>query len=135
MGAWGVGVFDDDAALDFLAELADSSRPLQLMSNAFEEAQGAEYIEYDLGQSVLVSAAVIDAIMNGTRHAESLEELDSFVESQKSLEVSPLRKNASAAVRLVLSEGSELRELWSENAADFPAWRTRLESLAGRLDA
>jgi hypothetical protein len=32
MGAWGVGIFDDDTAMDFLNALTDSENPLKLKS-------------------------------------------------------------------------------------------------------
>ena len=134
MGAWGFGIFEDDTAMDFLNELTDSENPLKLMKNALEGARAAKYLEYDGGQSALVAAAITDAILNGTRHAVGLQELDALVAKHKSSEVSPLRSLASAAVRQVLSESSELRELWAENVDDYPKWRENLESLASRLD-
>ncbi len=79
MGAWGTGIFDDDTACDFLSELAGSKNPLDLMKRALEDAPGSEYLEYDAGQNVLVSSAVIDTILNGTRHGDDLAELDALV--------------------------------------------------------
>jgi hypothetical protein len=134
MGAWGTGIFDDDTAMDFLNELTDSKEPLKIMKRALEDARAVGYLEYDAGQSALVTAAIIDAISNGTQHAVGVEELDAFVVQHKNVDVSSLRSLASAAVRQVLSEGSELRELWAENADDYPTWRENLESLASRFD-
>jgi hypothetical protein len=134
MGAGGVGIFEDDAAMDFLAELNESKRPVPLMKAAFDEVPEAEYVEYDAGQRVLVSAALIDTILNGTRHAADLEEVDSFVKKHRTLDVSPLRALASTAIRRVLSEGSELRGLWEENAEDYSNWSKNLEALAMRLE-
>jgi len=133
MGAWGVGIFDDDTAMDFLNELTDSKNPLKLMKSALEDARAAKYLEYDGGQSALVTSAITDAILNGTQHAVGLDGLDTFVAKHKSSDVSSLKSLASAAVRQVLSEGSELRELWAENVDDYPKWRENLESLASRL--
>ena len=134
MGAWGTGIFDDDTAMDFLNELTDSKDPLKLMKSALEDARAAKYLEYDGGQSALVASAITDAILNETSHAVGLEELDNLLAKHKGSDVSSLKSLASAAVRQVLSEGSELRELWAENVEDYPKWRANLESLASRGD-
>ena len=135
MGAWGRGIFDDDTAMDFLNELTSAKDPVKVMKKTLEAARTAEYIEYDAGQGVLVTAAIADTILNGTQHATDLDELDTFAETHKNLDVSSLKALASAAVRRVLSEGSELRDLWAENANEYPSWRQNLEALATRLDA
>jgi hypothetical protein len=133
MGAWGVGMFDDDSALDFLGELAEVDDPASLMRQSFVVATDSDYLEYDSAQRVVVSAAAIDTLLNGTQHRDDLELLDSLVNRNRSLNLALLKPLAVAAIRRVLSEGSELRELWSENVKDYPAWRSGLESLAARL--
>ncbi|HWX35639.1 MAG TPA: DUF4259 domain-containing protein [Steroidobacteraceae bacterium] len=135
MGTWGMGVFDDDSALDFLGELTEVKDPLSLMNHSFVSAAASKYLEYDSAQSVLVSAAAIDTLLNGTKHGDDLEELDAWAQRNRNLNVTSLKSLAVAAIRRVLSEGSELRELWSENAKDYPTWRGGLESLAARLDS
>jgi hypothetical protein len=135
MGAWGVGLFDDDSALDFLEELAQAKDPLSLMNHSFKSAYASEYLEYDAAQSVLVSAAAIDTLLYGTQHGVDLEDLDAWVQRNRDLKVATLKPLAVSAIRRVLSEGSELRELWSENAKDYPTWRGGIESLAERLDS
>jgi hypothetical protein len=135
MGAWGVGLFDDDSALDFLEELTQTKDPLGLMNQSFTSATASEYLEYDSAQSVLVSAAAMDTLLNGTQHSDDLEDLDAWVQRNGNLNVATLRPLAVSALRRVLSEGSELRELWSENANDYPMWRGGIESLVARLDS
>jgi hypothetical protein len=134
MGAWGVGIFEDDTAMDFLNALTDSDNPLKLMKSALEDARAAKYLEYDGGQNALVASAITDAILNGTKHATGLAELDTLLAKHKSSDVSTLRTLASAAVRQILSESSELRELWAENVDDYPKWKENLELLASRLE-
>jgi hypothetical protein len=134
MGAWGIGVFDDDSALDFLGELTEAKDPLSLMNHSFASAAASKYLEYDSAHSVLVSAAAIDALLNGTQHRDDLEDLDSWLQRNRNLNVASLKPLAVAGIRRVLSEGSELQELWSENAKDYPTWRAGLESIAARLD-
>jgi hypothetical protein len=45
MGARGIGVSDDDSALDFLGELAEAKDPLSLMNHSFVSASASEYLE------------------------------------------------------------------------------------------
>ena|SRR5271165_7102917 len=134
MGAWGVKLFDDDSALDFLAELTGAKDPLTLMRQSFVLAAASKYLEYDAAQCVLVSAAAIDTLLNGTRHGDDLEDLDSWVQRNRNLNVASIKALAVAAIGRVLADESELRDLWAENAKDYPAWRGGLESLATRLD-
>jgi hypothetical protein len=134
MGAWGIGILQDDSAADFLEELCEAEDPLSLMKGAFVSASAAKYLEYDPAHQVLVSAAALDALLNGT-HYGSGEELDAWVKRNRGLNVGALKGPAVAAVRRVLAGGSELNELWLENAKDYPTWRAGVELIAGRLEA
>lgn len=64
MGAWEYGVFDDDTAYDALEDLKASSEIIADLERYFDEVIQAEYVGYDEGQYALVSAAVIDSIVN-----------------------------------------------------------------------
>jgi hypothetical protein len=133
VGAWGVGIFEDDSALDFVAELTEAKDPLGVMKDAFSSASAAKYLEYEPGHRVLVSAAVLDAGLNGTRYGGDLAELDDWVQRNRALNLASLKVPAVTAVRRVLAEGSELKQLWAEHEKDYPTWRAGAESLASRL--
>lgn len=64
MGAWNYGVFDDDTAYDALIDLKGSSDIIADMEQYFDEVIQAEYIGYDEAHYALVSAAVIDSVIN-----------------------------------------------------------------------
>ena len=113
-----------------LEELAVAGDPAGLMRQSFVVAADSKYLEYDSAQSVVVSAAAIDTLLNGTNHGDDLELLDSWVDRNRNLDVAALKPLAVAAIRRILSEGSELQELWSENAKDYPAWRRYRERMA-----
>jgi hypothetical protein len=91
MGAWGVGLFDDDSAMDFLDELIQAKDPLGLMNQSFTSANASEYLEYDTAYSVLVSAAAMDTLLNGTQYNDDLEDLDAWVQRNGNLNVAVLR--------------------------------------------
>ena len=64
MGAWNYGVFDDDTAYDALTDLKNSLDIIADMERYFDEVIQAEYIGYDEAHYALVSAAVIDSVIN-----------------------------------------------------------------------
>jgi hypothetical protein len=135
MGAWGIGTFDDDTALDFLeGELIPRPDPRAVMRRAFEDALSAEYVDYLAGQSVLVSAAVIEAVL--VRKPLTLRENEKWTQWRVAigtLDFSSLKAIGERACLRVCAEGSELFELWSENEELFPDWKQGIESLAESL--
>jgi hypothetical protein len=132
MGAWGAGVFEDDTALDFIEEqLIPQSDPRAAMRQAFEAAVAADYVDYEAGHAVLVSAAAIRAAQTGQPLEEDEEEeWTGWREGLADLDFSQLTPLAAQACLRVCGEQSELCELWSENDALFPEWKSGIQSLA-----
>jgi len=133
MGAWDCGVFDDDTTCDFADEIANADDPLQMLTDAFRDANEADYLEYDQGCAVWVSATVIDAILNGTPCPCMVESFGPFIEANKKLSVAGLKEQAVKALDRFLGENSELRELWSENEELYPKWKDGVVQLRDRL--
>ncbi|MGB8931562.1 MAG: DUF4259 domain-containing protein [Anaeromyxobacteraceae bacterium] len=133
MGTWGSGILDDDVAVDFLDELRSGGEPLERAREAFDDAADAAYLEYDEGQAALVSAAVVDAVLNGTRLGLDDEEVRRWLAGLDADEWSPLRTAAAKACLRVIGASSEVQELWAENEEEFPRWRQHIEGLAARL--
>lgn len=135
MGAWGARVFDDDTALDFLEEqLIPRADPRPVMRAAFEAALAANYVDYDAGQAVLASAAVILSAKSGQPLDD--DETDARIawrEKLSTLDFSALAELGSKACLRVCGESSELRELWEEDADMLSAWTGNVESLAKAL--
>ncbi|WP_276366047.1 DUF4259 domain-containing protein [Chryseolinea sp. H1M3-3] len=138
MGAWGYGHFEDDSALDFMADIEESSHPKNVIKKAFEQAIAADYIESDEGNAVVVAAAYVDGQINGTKFSEEGQSvplsIDTFVDRHRDIDLSDLRKNAVLALNKVLGENSELKELWAENDEDFPRWTQGIQLLIKRLE-
>lgn len=137
MGAWGHGYFEDDAALDFMADIEDSDNPKKVIRQAFDTANKAEYLESDEGSAAIVAATYVDRKLNGTKfspaaHDEPLD-VDTFPDRNPDVDLSDLRKPAVEALQKVLSDNSELNELWAENDEDYPAWKQGVEQLIKRL--
>ena len=137
MGCWGYQILCDDIALDALADLLESDVPEQAISD-FLAGMIEDPAEYDAEQYALVAAAAVDASLHGMELAfwdedEENEDLATLRELLDGLELSDLRGKAAEALRLILSEHSELRQLWEENADEYPAWQKNITELYSRL--
>lgn len=133
MGAWNYAVFDDDTAYDALDDLRASSEIIADMEEYFDAVAEAEYVEYDEGYYALVAAAVIDSVINGTQYRCDDADYFKWTKKLKSFDFTPLRKKAIAAIDAVISDDSELKELWEENEELYSAWREDKISMRERL--
>ena len=138
MGAWGHGHFEDDSALDFMAGVEESNDPKEIISGAFDTAIDADSVDPDEGNAVIVAATYVDSHLNGTKFSteDQIEPLDvdTFQERHPDIDFSDLRKKAVLALKRILADKSELKELWEENEEDYPSWRRGIEQLIQRLE-
>lgn len=137
MGAWGHGIFDDDTAMDTVVEISHSEHPHQFFAAAFDNALETDNLEYDDCHAVIISAAFMDALLNGTPYiiegCEDDDYLGTFARKQIALNVTDLKPIAIEALQVVLSDKSELKELWAENEELYPLWKANVEGLVERL--
>jgi Domain of unknown function (DUF4259) len=133
MGAWDYGFFDNDAALDYVDELEDSENPKVFFKRAFANAAKASPLGQDDAHAVIVSAAYIDYILNGTHYGEDNEILVDFAAQHPKLKVDDLRADAIKSLQKVIGPDSELNELWAENAEDYDKWKGTIVELIRRL--
>jgi len=137
MGAWNYGIFDDDTAYDFDDEIKSDAKGF--FKSSFENAINSDYLEYDECHMVTVSAAYIDSYINGTNYRTDNEEkidesnVNMLIKIQQDLKLFDLKNIAVKALKKVLSENSELNELWSDNEELYPKWKSNLEELINRL--
>jgi len=93
------------------------------MRKAFEAALAADYVEYDAGQAVLASAAVILSAKNGQPlDDDETEARVAWREGLAALDFAALAELGSKACLRVCGKSSELRELWEEDADLLSAW-------------
>lgn len=137
MGTWGTGLFDNDAAADFMMDLEEANDVRSICESVFQEALESDYLESDLGSNVIVAAAYVDRQVNGTvfseKDAEEPLAIDLFPDSHPHTDLRDLKPLARKALTRVLSQDSELMELWQENEEDFPVWKDEVAALMGRL--
>lgn len=137
MGAWDNGIYDNDDALDFVAELTESD-DLAPVVQALEAATagGEDYLEADAGQIGLAAAGVV-AYLAGQAgpeiDPETADELKAWVDRTKPTADAALIAAARAAVARILAPRSEIRDLWEETD-EADAWKAKVEDLAARLE-
>ena len=115
MGAWGAGPFENDDALDFLAELsekADSELASRLRSALALPADG--YLELPQACAAIAVAGLI-AVARGATFDDLDEGTIDIAQSGLLRDDLQIRQQAVAALARVNGESSEWQELWSES--------------------
>ena len=132
MGAWGVKVFENDDAMDWVCDLEgfDNAAPLQAMFKEAAEMDDSEGIESPEACELLAAAEVV-AALDGKPAADLPEEVTEWLAKQGNPDVSAMKPLAAEIVKRV-RDGSELSELWgeTENLAD---WHKQVDDLLARL--
>ncbi len=126
MGAWGVGSFENDGALDYLASVEEVGA--SLIAGSLGQPFVEPDLEMDDAVEVLVAAEIVAAIATGKldRLPEGAED---FLTSLGDL--AGLKPQAHAAVTIV-RDGSELSEVWAETDS-HQQWLDDVNVLLSRL--
>lgn len=143
MGTWDSGIFDSDDAYEWDEELQDDA--VAFFTRSFQLAlarPGRSRLDTTAGHAVLVSAAYLDQLFNGTHHRtdndDSSDErnVNCFGTLHPELRTDPatqaLLPFAVAALHKVLSERSDLNAEW-QGAPLHSAWRANVQALQARL--
>jgi hypothetical protein len=132
MGTWGVGTFDNDDAVDWLAELqaTDDEAVLQAALEAADD--GEDYLEAPEGARILCACELVAASI-GQAASDLPEKVREWMEQHPALDMHSLIPMARNGIDRVLAADSELEELWRENADEYPAWRENVLTLKARL--
>lgn len=133
MGAWDFAVFDDDTAYDVLDDLKESSDIIKDIEKYFDDVIEADYVEYEEGYYALVSAAVLDSVMNDTQYRCDDEDYFEWIKSLKPIDLTSLQSKAIKVIDVIISDKSELKELWEENEELYSSWREDKRSIQKRL--
>ena len=133
MGAWDFAVFDDDTAYDVLDDLKESSDIIKDMEKYFDDVIEADYVEYEEGYYALVSAAVLDSVVNDTQYRCDDEDYFEWIKSLKKIDLTSLQSKAIKAIDVIISDKSVLKELWEENEELYSSWREDKRSIQKRL--
>jgi len=133
MGTWGAKSFENDAVLDWLAELEDGG--VTVVRNALDtvaDADPDEPLDVDDAQAALGAAEIVAAASGkGDDRIEEHEELSTWIAAHRADFGEADVTLARRAVERVLTR-SELQELWDEGGTENE-WRPVVEELLRRL--
>jgi hypothetical protein len=132
MGAWGAGSFENDDALDWLAEFCESPDEKRIMDalSLVANVDAAGYLEAPECSTGLAAAELVAALKG--KPASNLPE--EAKECLSTLKFSPKADLAPLALKTVdrIITNSELKELWEESG-DPGEWYSALDDLRERL--
>ena len=127
MGAWDVGSFSNDSALDYLgrvSSLEDVMAPIDAVL-----AHGGDGVDADLASEAIAAADILAAKI-GRPAPDMPVDMDDVLQSVKEPNDTVLTRAIHAVSKI--EEASELAELWAED--DTPEWSASVKDLASRLD-
>jgi hypothetical protein len=134
MGAWSSDPFGNDTAGDWKYGLDDVD-DFTLIEKTIQKVLdfGDDYIEAPDAEEAI---AAIDTIarLKGRFYIKNAytESVDNWVASHPLIPTTSLIEKANKALDRILSEPSEILELWGEGE-DFEAWRNQIEDLKNRI--
>jgi len=143
MGTWAVDAFGNDFALDWAQDLQES-KDLFFIEDTLNNVlspDSADYLEAPFAAEGLAAIEVL-ARLYGRRGTageedENTEGVDAWVEEvskKTSKRRTDLIEKSQRAIEHILSERSELRELW-QDSEHYEAWRASVEELKQRISA
>jgi len=127
MGAWGEKAFQNDSALDWVADLEEEG--VGALHDVLERVAGAsanDDLDVDDGSAAIAAAEIVAATVHGQARLNHdaqtwLRENDAEIGDDE-------MDLARRAVERVLGPSSELRELWDEGGTDND-WRKDVHAL------
>ncbi|MBQ0829439.1 DUF4259 domain-containing protein [Streptomyces tagetis] len=129
MGTWDVGPFDNDTAADFCGGLDDAAAEERegLVRAAFTSVIDTEgYLDACEAEAAVAAAALVAAQCPGGDPAYS-----AYAPGEPLPDLTGLREPAVRAVDRVVTEPSELLELWEES--DAAPWHAVIRGLRSAL--
>ncbi|MDH5478279.1 MAG: DUF4259 domain-containing protein [Nitrospinota bacterium] len=146
MGVWGVGSFENDTAMDLVAELAEVDGGATILASTLHAIASTgtdEVIDSDDAVEALVAAEFLAALKGSIsdnfpqQAQEWLEENDllagvNMISGPRKEKEKWLTEMALQAIERIQAENSELDELWRETD-EHEEWLVALEDLKGRL--
>lgn len=136
MGAWSHEPFGNDTANDWAYGLEDIGN-LSLIEAAFDAVNNdeGEYLGASVGEEAVAAAEALAHLMGKPTETDTYtEKVQTWAKSVSARPNPALKNKARQALQRVLSEGSELRELWEE-ADEYAQWQDSLKVLQATIGA
>jgi hypothetical protein len=129
MGAWDVGIWDNDEAADWLGDLEELTDLSLIEASLNPTEAGGSYLEAPEGTHILCAGdTLLAALVPGSSTAP--DRVVTWVANNRHLGFAGLRKIAASKVLRVLGKDSEIQQLWEENDDLYSAWKARVEAIA-----
>lgn len=134
MGAWGVGAFENDQALDWVWELEKTTGSAGLIKalDSVNKLPAGEYMDGDYGREATAAAELV-AALKGKPLKYLPENARKWLEMNPDANNPDLTPQCLSAIDRTLTEG-ELVELWADSKYD-KEWREYMADLKARLEA
>lgn len=130
MGTWATGTFGNDYAMDWAQDLQETSN-LEPIDSTLDMTLGEGELEAPFAAEALAAIEVL-VRLQGNHGDGEMPEIDAWVAARKQ-KVSPaLAAKAHRAIERILSEQSELRQLWQESE-HYEDWRSAVLALKERV--
>jgi hypothetical protein len=130
MGAWGVGMFENDDAGDWVYQLEEANDLDLVRGTLLAAADHEGYLEVPACSMALAAAEVVAALA-GRPASDLPDEVLTWIGAHR-LTVPPDLRALSVRALDQVAAGSELKELWAESE-ESGAWVDRLQELRSRL--
>jgi hypothetical protein len=134
MGAWANDPFGNDMACDWIYA-AEKTTGLSFIQKTLETVTdtGESYLEAPTAEQAIAACDTI-ARLKGKFYVQNAytKSLDSWVARQQVTISDELVEKASKVIDRILSEPSELLELWQESG-EFEDWKEQMTDLKERL--
>jgi len=130
--AWGAGIFQDDLATDFAAQIIEGDGLAVLRRALAEAGQARGHLLYESAVRALIAAEVL-AALGGQPTAALPPELKDWVTGRRGLEIPEALWPLSRAAVERVKEDSEISELWVRSD-EFGRWIDKVDDLLGRLE-
>jgi len=129
-GAWGPGSFDNDDAMDWVAE-CEKSKDESLVSAAIERISKQDLVEASEGAAAIAAMEVVAASV-GKPNKALPDGLRAWLKLRSSAKLAKLLPVArKALLKIKDPNASELKQLWAEDGAE--AWNAQIADLEARL--
>jgi hypothetical protein len=133
MGTWGPGNFENDTASDFASTVVNGGG-IPALARAIDRvlSRKGDYLEAPDGQEGMAAAEIIAKLSgNPGQSSGDTASIDAWARGQAKVP-DELIKKAKRSITRILTEPSELLELWTDSD-EFDRWKRSLEELAQRL--
>lgn len=130
MGAWSHEPFGNDTANDWAYEL-EETKDMSHIEGALDKVleQGDEYLEAPDAEEAVGAVEVLAKLLGRSTQSDAYtEKVDDWIKSINQKPNPALLQKAKQVIERILSENSELLELWQESE-DLTQWHASMSML------